>query len=154
MGPGFESPPGHHVGASCISLAPTFLQKSERTHSAAPPFQPRFASLDSRLVLDIDLKAGVSKVFTLSNSSQASYRLRRVFYAPHQKLIVRSFCCSSFPNRIRFAGFRFGFGCGTVACTSEVFTLSNSPQASDCLRRFLCTGHLEWHFCWQGKTLM
>ena len=45
-----------------------------------------------------------------SSSSQASYRLRRVFYASHQKLIVRSFCCSSLPNRIRCAGFRFGLG--------------------------------------------
>ena len=45
-----------------------------------------------------------------TSSSQASYRLRRVFYAPHQKLISRSFCCSSLPNRIRCAGFRFGLG--------------------------------------------
>ena len=29
---------------------------------------------------------------------------------PHQKLISRSFCCSSLPNRIRCAGFRFGLG--------------------------------------------
>ena len=28
-----------HVGASVISLAPTFLQKSERAHFAAPPLQ-------------------------------------------------------------------------------------------------------------------
>ena len=28
-----------HVGASDISLAPTFLEKSERAHFAAPPFQ-------------------------------------------------------------------------------------------------------------------
>ncbi len=38
---GFESPHRHQVGASFVSLAPTFFQKSERTHTAAPPFQPR-----------------------------------------------------------------------------------------------------------------
>ena len=36
-----------------------------------------------------------------TSSSQAAYRLRRVFYASHQKLIAHSFRCSSLPNRIR-----------------------------------------------------
>ena len=40
----------YHVGASVISLAPTFLQKSERAHSAAPPFQSGPALLGSGLV--------------------------------------------------------------------------------------------------------
>ena len=35
----------HHVGASYVSLAPIFLQKSERAHAAAPPFQTEPASL-------------------------------------------------------------------------------------------------------------
>ena len=48
-----------------------FFQKSERAHSAAPPFQPRFAPLDSRLVLDADLKTCASKAFTLSGSEKA-----------------------------------------------------------------------------------
>ena len=39
-----------HVGASFISLAPTFLQKSERTHAAAPPFQITTAALGCDLV--------------------------------------------------------------------------------------------------------
>ena len=55
------------------------------------------------------------------SSSQASYRLRRVFYASHQKLIPRSFCCSSLPNRTRCAGLRFGLGNENIrneaACT-------------------------------------
>ena len=88
-----------------------FFQKSERTHSAAPPFQITTASLGCDLVLGADLKACTSKVFMLSTSSQASYRLRRVFYAPHQKLIVHSLRCSSFPNHNRCARLRFGFGC-------------------------------------------
>ena len=45
-----------------------------------------------------------SKPNTTTSSSQASYRLRWDFYAPHQNLIPRSFCCSSLPNRLRFAG--------------------------------------------------
>ena len=40
-------------------------------------------------------------------SSQASYRLRRLFcFAP--KVISHSFRCSSFPDRTRCAGIRFG----------------------------------------------
>ena len=38
-GRGFESLRADHVGANVISFAPTFFQKSERTHSVAPPFQ-------------------------------------------------------------------------------------------------------------------
>ena len=40
----------HHVGASFVSLAPTFLQKSERTHAAAHPFQITTAALGCDLV--------------------------------------------------------------------------------------------------------
>ena len=32
------------------------------------------------------------------------------------KLIARSFCCSSLPNRTRCAGLRFGFGCKPECC--------------------------------------
>ena len=38
---------------------------------------------------------------TRTSSPQASYRLRRAFYALHQKLISCSCRCSSFPNRTR-----------------------------------------------------
>ena len=76
---------------------------SEQAYFAGPPPQQRFAALGSQLVLDADLKTGASKVFTLSSSSQASYRLRRVFYASHQKLRAHSFRCSSFPTAIRCA---------------------------------------------------
>ena len=41
----FESLHLRHVGASFVSLAPTFLQKSERAQAAAPPFQIEPASL-------------------------------------------------------------------------------------------------------------
>jgi hypothetical protein len=46
----FESPHSDHVGASFVSLAPTFLQKSERTHAAAHPFQITTAALGCDLV--------------------------------------------------------------------------------------------------------
>ena len=38
---GFESHLIRHVGASCISLAPTYFYKSERTHFTAPPFSQK-----------------------------------------------------------------------------------------------------------------
>jgi len=76
--PWVESPLGHHVGASFISLAPTFLQKSERAHAAAPPFQMRPAALGSHLVFG----AGLRQIAYLSHrgtSPQALYRLRLIF---------------------------------------------------------------------------
>ena len=55
----FEQLPKLHRGATPLSrstseqaayrLLRLFYKKSERTHSTAPPFQPRFALLDSRL---------------------------------------------------------------------------------------------------------
>ena len=43
--PGSNPGGASSVGASDISLAPIFLQKSERAHSAAPPFQIATAAL-------------------------------------------------------------------------------------------------------------
>ena len=54
-----------HVGASFISLAPTFFQKSERTHAAAPPFQIEPAALGFDLVLGAKLRAGIDPVAML-----------------------------------------------------------------------------------------
>ena len=48
----FKSRHQLHVGASVVSLAPTYFYKSERTHSAAPPFQIEPAALGFDLVLD------------------------------------------------------------------------------------------------------
>ena len=124
MGPGFESPLGHHVVADFVSFATTFYsKKSSLIHYVAPPFRIEPAALGFDSVFGANLKVNASKVFTLSSSSQASYRLRRVFYASHQKLIVRSFCCSSLPNRIRFAGFRFGLERTERFCLKSVRTI-------------------------------
>ena len=81
-----------HVGASFISLAPTFFQKSERAHAAAPPFQITTAY------------AGLRFGFGCKPENCGIYTVA-IF-----QLIVRSFCCSSLPNRTRCAGLRFGFG--------------------------------------------
>ena len=89
---GFESHHRHHVGASFISLAPTFFQKSERAHAAAPPFQITTAY------------AGLRFGFGCKPENCGIYTVA-IF-----QLIVRSFCCSSLPNRTRCAGLRFGFG--------------------------------------------
>ena len=47
-----------------------------------------------------------SSPFRRTSLSQAAYRLRRLF----SKVIAHSFRRSSFPNRTRCAGLRFGFG--------------------------------------------
>ena len=54
---GFDPHYPYHVGASFVSLAPTFLQKSERTHAAAPPFQITTAALGCDLVSGANLEA-------------------------------------------------------------------------------------------------
>ena len=56
-----------HVGASFISLAPTFLQKSERAHAAAPPFQTEPAALGFDLVLGVVLKAAAFILMRCAN---------------------------------------------------------------------------------------
>ena len=101
---GFESLLLRHVGASAISLAPTFLQKSERAHSAAPPLQtgpayPQGArrirraaepptaaqALGSGLGLGAVLAACASFSATIHTSEQAPYRLLRIFYLKDSK---------------------------------------------------------------------
>ena len=75
----------------------------------------------------------------VTNSSQASYRLRRVFYALHQKLIERSFCCSSFPNRIRFAGFRFGLERNKYFYLESVHAFQLVTSVISLVTSFLCS---------------
>ena len=117
---GFESHHRHHVGASCISLAPTFF----KSQSSLIPLLLLSDRDSLRWIRGRFLAGGETKIFGMKlpdSSSQASYRLRRVFYASHQKLIPRSFCCSSLPNRTRCAGLRFGLGNENIrneaACT-------------------------------------
>ena len=83
---GFESLQAHHVVADFISFATTFyFKKSSLIHSVAPPFQIEPASLGFDLVLGADLKAGASKLFTLSTSEQAAYRLLRLFFKKSER---------------------------------------------------------------------
>ena len=94
---------------SKVRFAPTFFYScgTKECHSPAPllllskPNPLRWASVWF-------WKRPFHEIAYLSNccvSSQAPYRLRRVFYASHQKLIPCSFCCSSLSAAIRFAGF-------------------------------------------------
>ena len=79
---GFESHQAHHVGAKSAPLIiPTQKGGDFSYRSLAPPFRPRFASLDSRTGLN-----AASKVSTPPSS--------------------RSFCCSSISFRKRSAGLR------------------------------------------------
>ena len=75
-------------------------------------------------------RAGSTPV-TRTTSSQAVYRLRR-FFMLCIKNTVRSLRCSSFPNRTRFAGLRFGF------------CISQSPLCSSFSGARSCTGRAGW----------
>ena len=63
QGSEFEPRRPLRVGASFVSLAPTFLQKSERTHAAAPPFQIEPAVLGFDLVSGVNPEAAASLLF-------------------------------------------------------------------------------------------
>ncbi len=100
---GFESLQAHHVGASCISLAPTFF----KSRSALIPLLLLSNRDPLRWVrgwVGAGREVNASKVFTLSSSEIPCLAripaLRRGFLAGQG--------ISSLPNRIRCAGFRFG----------------------------------------------
>ena len=67
----------------------------------------------------------------LDTSEQAAYRLLRLF----SKVRARSFRCSSFPNRTRFAGLRFGFGCRPENWSLETVRAFHVGAKSALLRR-------------------
>ena len=93
-----------HVGASYISLALTFSKVRARSlRRSSFPNRTRFAGLRFGLGSNLERK---SILPTYCTSEQAAYRLLRLF----SKVRARSLRCSSFPNRTRFAGLRFGFG--------------------------------------------
>ena len=57
------------------------------------------------------------------------------------KVRARSCRCSSFPNRTRCAGLRFGFGCRPKSCASKVFALSTSRTSYRSRRLFILKSH-------------
>ena len=61
-----------------------------------------------------------------TSSSQASHRLRRVFYFI-SKLISRSFCCSSLPTATRCAGRAVGEAALRAAFAFRIFSSSLFP---------------------------
>ncbi len=81
-------PPPPHRSKLCIACSDLFY-KSERAHAAAPPFQLRPALLGSQLVCRP--KGG----FFVCKRHIACDELFHFLL----KLIARSFCCSSLPNR-------------------------------------------------------
>ena len=90
-----------HVGASFISFAPTFFKKSERTHSAAPPFQAANAPLVCGL-----MRWGFGLVHLFRQHSSRRSKLYIVCSDFFQKVRAHSFRCSSFSSRKRSAGLR------------------------------------------------
>ena len=97
---------------------------------SSPAIPASFAPL-AQSVEHLPFKQGVrgSNPRRGTSSSQASYRLRRAFLCAASKLISRSFCCSSLPNRTRCAGLRFGLGADLETSTTKVFTLSKKETA-------------------------
>ena len=87
-------------------------------------------------------EVNVSKVFTLSTSPQASYRLRRLF----SKVTARSFRYSSSPTAIRFAGFAVGFGGGESESWS-IESVHFFHMASPFSNYFLRDGLLLFYKC-------
>ena len=63
---------------------------------------------------------------TGTTSEQALYRLLRLF----TKVRARSCRCSSFPNRTRYAGLRFGFGANLETKASILFRCSQKRSTS------------------------
>ena len=61
------------------------------------------------------------------------------------KVRARSRRCSSFPNRTRFAGLRFGFGCKPGSVASIVLQCSTWPQSPLCDHVFLCPWQKRCH---------
>ena len=89
-----------------------------------PPLKPNPLDPVAQLAEHLPFKQGVrsSNLRWVTTSEQAAYRLLRLF----SKVRARSLRCSSFPNRTRFAGLRFGLGSNLerksilpTYCTSE-----------------------------------
>ena len=94
-----------HVGASCISLAPTFFtKKSECAQSAAPPFQ----SANAVLVCGLrgrGFRGGCIFFINTKHIGASLVSLAPIFF---QKVRACSRRCFSFPNRTRSIGLRLG----------------------------------------------
>ena len=102
-------------------------------------FRPGFASLDSgprktgirvmARIFFVNTRQLVASVISLATS----------FYASHQKLVSRSFCCSSLPNRTRYAGLRFGFGYRPESlCLKSVRSFQLIASVISLATSFLC----------------
>ena len=128
MGPGFESPPGHHVGASCISLAPTFFQKV-RAHSfrcSSFPTAIRFAGFA------VGLGCRSESLYLESvhafHVGASCISLAPTFFKSRSAL----FRCASSPDHNPFVGMQFGFGAEQSPffehfCRKTDFSFSRSP---------------------------
>ena len=132
---GFKSHFRHHVGAKSALLRRLFVPMAKRRHPPAPLLllsksNPlRWASIwywvqirKSRHLYCCDVPC----------SSQAAYRLRRLFHFI-AKLIARSFCCFSSPNRNRLRRIAIWFwGAELKAKTSMPMRFPTSGQSLFC----------------------
>ena len=143
------------VVASFISLATTFLQKSECAHAATPPFKITTASLGCDFVLGTDLGVRASKVFRYYTSEQALYRLLRLFYKSQSALMPLLLLPKSQPLRwvvILFWGANLKISASKVlgCCKNSstplgvlLFLLSLSEGTRTRGRLETCRGHVS-----------
>ena len=95
-----------HVGASCISLAPTFF----KSQSALIPLLLLSDRDSLRWIRGRFLTGGETKLSRMKppDTSEQSRFAPTFFYSCGTKNVIRPLPCSSFPNRTRCAGLRFG----------------------------------------------
>ena len=108
---GFESHPLRHVGASYVSLAPTFF----KSQSALTPLL--LLSKSQPLTLGCDLGPPLRGGFFLSQGNidfnrpfhaGAKRTLRRHLFMPGEKDVICPLPCSSFPTATRCVGLAVG----------------------------------------------
>ena len=129
---GFESHHRHHVGASFISLAPTFFQKSEHAHAAAPPFQ--ITTANAGLRFGFGCKPESCSIYTVSifQLVASAISLATSFFISLQS---SSYAHSAAPRfQIEPAALGFDLVLGTNLKTLSCILLGYSmwPQSSLC----------------------
>ncbi|MGM9527156.1 MAG: hypothetical protein ACI3UZ_02285, partial [Oscillospiraceae bacterium] len=75
------------------------------------------------------------RLVTLWRVGAKSALLRHSFIPAEQKNVIRPLPCSSSPNRTRFAGLRFGFGCKLESWRIESVYAFHVGAKSALLRR-------------------
>ena len=141
----FESSHSDHVGASCVSLAPTFF----KSQSALTPLL--LLSKSQPLTLGYDLGPPLRGGFFLSQGNidfnrpfhaGAKRTLRRHLFMPGEKDVICPLPCSSFPTATRCVG----LAVGVLPCGPHPNISGSSRIRQRCKRK-------SSQFCRRSSTL-